>query len=888
MKPSTIAITAVTIVAAVVLYVLFTREPDGRDVQQQPPAAGGTETVVPGEAPAPVETAAPGESPEPLQPAPSKTPAGSIDAAREAYDGGWLGERTRSLAQLKERYGPWMEYQAIIWATPPGGDQGTAYLSRYPELGLNCGMAYRGGSPKPFYDAGLNAYHENVFRSPYFFLKSRSKRPEGEYRAWSEIHDEYMAARDRKDLLERKPSLNDPEMWKLQEDFIRNESVGPFAGMARKPVAVNLRDEPSVTTSANPFDYDFSPVGLDAFREWLKDKYGTVEALNSEWETDFAGWADVTPFTTEEIRAREYRRVDSAGTMKLAPWADHREFNDVTFAVVTEKFVKYTQGIIPGAYVGLEGLQMPHAFGGYDYWKLIRAMNWAEPYDIRCSREITRSFNPHIPVVATGFETDGDKLATKLWYLALMGDRGIIIWPYDGNMNDRVINTKSPGYEITAIGSEVGRALRSLRSGAADLVATADQQVSPIAIYYSQASIRADWMLETREDGSTWLKRYSSYESKHNQKARAREALGKLLEDVGYQYNYVSYEQVARGELVNAGYKLLLAPRLHALSSKEAGEVRRFVENGGTLITDIYPGIMNENCTSADTGLRGVLGLPAAGKLLWKNRPESVDLPLGDAGTVKLNTFREPGAAYKETSFGKGKAIVTGADLFYAYESERLTASGGKIREYMTAVIRQAGIPDHGISVEQDGQGRPAAVETHFYRGVNCDIVGLNRNPVYLITEELKDLADKTGVAGPVRVTVKLPYAAYIYDAGRKGLLGRGTSAEVEIRPELPAVLALLPYEVTGIDARLAPVQGGIHVTGVIKTAEPVEKWALHALTLSVMQGGKELPLGALFAENGSFDGTVTVPLGITRGRKDFVLRDAASMKELCSTGELR
>ena len=70
--------------------------------------------------------------------------------------------------------------------------------------------------------------------------------------------------------------------------MIRSGSVGrrtrcdpwPVVIGAHQPVAYDLRDELSVTISANPFDYDFNPIALDTFRDVAQDTvrgFGGVE-----------------------------------------------------------------------------------------------------------------------------------------------------------------------------------------------------------------------------------------------------------------------------------------------------------------------------------------------------------------------------------------------------------------------------------------------------------------------------------------------------------------------------------------------------------------------------------------------------------------------------------
>ena len=81
-------------------------------------------------------------------------------------------------------------------------------------------------------------------------------------------------------------------------------------------------DEGSLTSYGDPVDFDWSPPALDDFRNWLKDEYGTLDALNIEWKTNFKDWNEVVPFTTEEAQK----------SGNFAPWADHRTFMEITFA----------------------------------------------------------------------------------------------------------------------------------------------------------------------------------------------------------------------------------------------------------------------------------------------------------------------------------------------------------------------------------------------------------------------------------------------------------------------------------------------------------------------------------------------------------------------------
>ena len=190
----------------------------------------------------------------------------------------------------------------------------------------------------------------------------------------------------------------------------------PFA-----PVAYDIRDELSTTISANPFDYDFSPIAMGAFRKWLEQRYGNLAALNAEWETGFKSWDEVKPFTTDQVKNRmgsgdaaprgnpdwqavEALKFDPKEAPKqptrwnFAPWCDFRTYMDSSLASALNDIRLASSKADPHTPVGIEGTQMGAAFGGYDLWRLSQVLDWVEPYDIGNAREIFGSFMPGKPI----------------------------------------------------------------------------------------------------------------------------------------------------------------------------------------------------------------------------------------------------------------------------------------------------------------------------------------------------------------------------------------------------------------------------------------------------------------------------------------------------------
>ena len=95
----------------------------------------------------------------------------------------------------------------------------------------------------------------------------------------------------------------------------------------------------------------------------------------------------------------------------------------------------------------------------------------------------------------------------------------------------------------------------------AALFLRAEREFDPIAIHYSQPSIQVDWLLESTVDGSTWLRRFSSFESSNNRLVKVRDGWLKALTDLGYSPRFLSSQQVEAGELTRGGYKACVLPR---------------------------------------------------------------------------------------------------------------------------------------------------------------------------------------------------------------------------------------------------------------------------------------------------------------------------------------
>ncbi len=473
---------------------------------------------------------------------------------------------------------PWTEYRAIMWV----GDSAykipakvPLFFQRLREMGITTAMAYGDADPQPLLDNRFPFYVENLVNKG-LCLKWNSN-----VRDWDKFVTDWTKSGRPQSAFIRDYCLDDPQ-W-------RSWARGETERLVRKyrphtPLAYDLRDELSTTISANPFDYDFNPITLAKFREWLKTQYKDLPALNAAWETKSASWDDVRPFTTDQIKNRmasgdalprgqpdwqalQQVKFDPATARpqptrwNFSPWCDFRSYMDLSLAGALDDLRQAAHAIDPRTPVGIEGTQMPSAWGGYDLWRLAQVLDWVEPYDIGNAREIFGAFMPGKPIVTTVFEKETNPARRRLWHLLLEGDRGCIIW-----WSEDCLDWKSADYALTPKAKALAPLLREMTSPLAQLFLRAQRQTDPIAIHYSQPSVQVDWLLESTVDGSTWHRRFSSFEADHNRMAKVRNSWLKVFQDLGYSPSFVSSEELVRGALSDRGICVFVMPQSLAMS----------------------------------------------------------------------------------------------------------------------------------------------------------------------------------------------------------------------------------------------------------------------------------------------------------------------------------
>jgi hypothetical protein len=92
-------------------------------------------------------------------------------------------------------------------------------------------------------------------------------------------------------------------------------------------------------------------------------------------------------------------------------------------------------------------------------------------------------------------------------------------------------------------------------------------------------------------------------DSENLSSGRLRVSWCKLLEDLGYQYDFISYLDVTEGRIdLSRRFKVIILPQIICLSDREVSALNAFVNSGGTLIADTVCGLLTETGRGRTTG----------------------------------------------------------------------------------------------------------------------------------------------------------------------------------------------------------------------------------------------------------------------------------------------
>ena len=446
-----------------------------------------------------------------------------------------------------------------------------------------------------------------------------------------------------------------------------------------------------------------------AYEEWLTEIHG---AGNVPDRKGWIGYNSVLP----KLSGWKIKEVDCGQLM------DQWTFNDSHWNNFLGDLAEYSNSIDPATPCGFVGGQSPNAFGGYDYAKLMRKVQFIESYNIGGSQAVIRSFNPRnaLPTVTTHFHKRVPDTVWQVWYYLAHGNRGFIGWVqgwFDGRRPKAFHKGIGPHY--VEANEEIG-----------PLMTGAEWIHDGVAIYYSQASIQLGWIFDAQAHGTTWVNRNDDHRlgSSHN----VRHAWENMLRDEGLQYNFISYADVIQ-KGIPSEYKVLILPATICLSDVEARRIKAFCRAGGTVIADYMPGLWDQHGRGRAAGgalddMFGVKHDPNMqardifGQRLWVEVDQDKNfstwrksyrefLTNGNTCIKHASGFNKAvrhAEAAKVNKYGKGKAVLMNLSpqWYNAYRQGKL--ADARKREVFTKHVKDAGL-ERWVKINQ------ADEKTHGY-----------------------------------------------------------------------------------------------------------------------------------------------------------------------------
>lgn len=774
----------------------------------------------------------------------------------------------------------WRDYQVIMWGGA-GKLKKPGAAEAMNDIGAMAARAMYGSHAKEIKEAGFKSYGDDFFRDgiwSQWFLWCPAPNGAKDPNYMDKEVAEYAATRDKKHLVNHKGGSM------FDKDYIAKgvKAVKQRVAEIKKHgcIGYHICDEPSLTIFSRPIELDFSPQAQNAFRRWLKEEYDNLENLNKIWGTNYKDWNKVEALTALET-------LSDPNRTNFAQWADFRQFMDDVMCDSMAAFTKAAREEDPNAGAGFGGTQCASAVTGYDLWRWSQFITHLEPYNMNDSREIFRSFAPMCNTHKCLFPSpsttsDIRKLA---WFQLFHGDRGCMLWSFQD-----LIKQKDGKYELVEMGRELAPTLKTLKNGVGNLVMNADRLCEPIGLLYSQSDLRAYFItggIPNPEDKAA-----------KTDGDMSREGFSRLVEDMGLQYNYVSNRQVAEGCLETAGYKVFFLPYAITMSETEALALKQFVQNGGTLIADYLPGVMDGKCRvrkkSPLDDLFGVSrkdwrpgmspkgvsfsdqapGRGIRGKNLSLYAVEE-DLTVKDA-EVLARAGNIPCLIHRQV--GEGDVYYLNFDLG-RYLSLRAAKSPEQklVEDLFSGIFSQAGITAK-LKFRQVA-GKPGDFEIFRFADGPIDIYSFQRASDFNESMEGVEVkfAGEKGQRDTDVLEFTIPVKRHLYDVLRNKYLGFEKQAEIPLVNDDSAIVCASPYKIDGVKAKL--FRDGECVININARAAD---FADHTVNLTALDAKGE-PIDDfsmnITVENGGWRGKL--PLDKIDGKaRHIIARDIASGKE--------
>lgn len=610
------------------------------------------------------------------------------------------------------------DYFQLGWDIPANPNQSRQLVDN---IGFGLALIH----PSPAVNKKVAAL--NARQVPYLTRITIAAGPKGE------VKQKMLTQLSSKTLQEKVKALGDDQSFARPEirEIIAEQVEERMKELAKYgPALYSLGDE-----NVNNLECGYGPSDVQGFRDFVKGKYGDIGNLNREWKTGFASYDQVPHIPGKEALA-----------MKNFPaWNDHCEYMENMFARIHHEYAREIKKRDKYARVGLEG-----TFGGHNFEEMMDGLDWWGPYSNGVEDELLRSLYPNVPrFLWAGYHGErGDDKYPNISRFLLKGTVNGNGW-FSTNVFDVhcILGVDySPSYRKDFMDE-----LQRLRFGLGQLLVNNPITHSGITLYWNHASRRAD-----------------------KASANCVRADSSILPFLRYCYGTGLGVEFATSRTMNRlkdGYsKILFLFGASLISDEDAAAILDYVKNGGMVVADINPAVMNKYFRFREANpLAELFGNITVNEKTPALEIKPLEIKLSDGSCFKADkVLLQPNqTAYQAKQYGKGRAILLNFNLAMA---ETSASAETPLSSLLSSILREAGI-EQPCSMDKDATLRVRD-------GKGFSLIGVS-------------MPDRVIAAGE-SLTISLPAPRYVYQCG-KGFMGK--DARINVKFDRQALYLYAAFE---------------------------------------------------------------------------------------------
>jgi len=358
------------------------------------------------------------------------------------------------------------------------------------------------------------------------------------------------------------------------------------------------------------------------YRQWLKNKYKSIDALNLEWYETYASFDDIDPQRTGGIGTyamdldwRDFIAQKGAEDM-AAQYAAIRQIDKThwitSHASPPSVFGGQLDDFLEAASLDYYGLSVyPRYVGEPNLWRLLMGADFE-----RCANRKNGGF--YVGEFQAGFSTNGMSVGdpvtpedqrTWIWSLIAKGARGVNIYAYYVMSS----GVESGGFGLIGLDGKpteravaLGQVARSIEENKVLLVQSTpvDAQVAIVYNPAAQAVGGARGTPSTTPAGDGRGQAGAYYQA-------SLAGYYRVFAENNVPIDFIHRQEVESEDL--SRYKLVIIPCPVILTPEAAAGLKRYVEQGGSLVSEARLAWNSEHAYTADVipgmGLSEVFGV---------------------------------------------------------------------------------------------------------------------------------------------------------------------------------------------------------------------------------------------------------------------------------------